>query len=413
MEKYIYFDNNATTIVPDTVIASICKWYNMGNPSSNNVLGNKSTNLIESAKAAVAEYFGFSLKDYYVIFNSGASESNSYVITNAARSFKVETGKLPIIMHSNVEHKSVMHCIELLTADSLIAALPIYVNFDTGINLVKFEDMLKKNVSRVALIVVMYVNNETGIINNIKKIVEIAHKYNKPVHSDCVQAAGKIPLNISALGIDSVAISMHKMHGPIGTGICIIRKELVKNYGMCAEICGSQNFKLRGGTENIPGIAGALASIKYMLRDPILKKAADIVNNRNHIVIGLSKLFPCFYICDYGTSKSIAAKRSGVVIYWLTNKEFSNVVTNTILLSVYKPKVCNQTLMAELEAEGIIVSTGSACNASETDGSTVVKNMQVPEELHNGVLRISLGIETTKSDASVFVKVFSKILGSI
>jgi cysteine desulfurase len=383
----------------------------MGNPSSNNKLGNKSTNLIETAKSAVAKYFNFSLKDYYVIFNSGASESNSYVITNAARSFKVETGRLPIIMHSNVEHKSVLHCIELLSADSLTAAVPIHVNFDTGIDLVKFEDNLKKHAARVALVVVMYVNNETGIINNIKKIVEIAHKYNKPVHSDCVQAAGKIPLNIQGLGVDSVAISMHKLHGPIGTGICIIRKDLIKNYGMCAEVCGTQNFKLRGGTENVPGIAGVLAAINYMNREPILRKLDDIVDNRDYIVISLSKYFPCFYIGEYKTSKAIAAMRSGIAIYWLTNKGFVNTVTNTILLSVYKPKINNQVIMLQLEAEGIIVSTGSACNAAEEDGgSFVVKNMLVPEPLHAGVFRISLGIETTRSDASTFVRVFSKLI---
>lgn len=405
-----YFDNNATTMVPERVVKAICKWFNTGNPSAQYKSAVISQEMIMSTRQLIAKTFSFSLDDYYVIFNSGASEGNCSVLLSAARAYKKITGKVPHFVVSSVEHKSLLNCIDDLVSDKLITVTRLPAAY-RSITPAELEAAIQPNT---ALISIMAANNETGILNNLAPLTDIAHKHNIPFHSDSVQITGKMDFSIRRNGLDAVTLSFHKFHGPVGLGLCIIRKDFISGYKMCPVICGTQNYALRGGTENVPLIAGAYEAMRYTFYGThTLGDVCDYVAGmRNYIVEELSKRFKCFYISQYGTAPSNAAIElagpKNPVLYLITTKDFVGTLPNTILIAVYKPKVCNAALRAGMEARGVIIGIGSACDKSSE--SHVVRALKVPELLRPGMLRISLSSENTKAECKKLIEVFTQIV---
>lgn len=398
-----YLDANATTFMPDIVIKSMVKWTNKGNASAQYESAMECRDLMNTFRQLLLTEHGFT--NHTVIFTSGASESNSHILTSSARSFMVKTGHLPHIIVSAVEHKSILSCCEDLKNDGLCQYTKVEVNTsgpDYGtVSPEVLEAAIKPNT---CLISIMTANNETGIINDIPALAAIAHKHKIPFHTDCVQSFGK---NGVYSGVDACSISFHKLHGPPGLGCLILRNNFIEGYGLKALIAGTQNFGLRGGTENIPAIGASYAAYKYTY----LKRAEKnqyITSMMNYLKALLCKYLECHYIDEYEAEKDTKNK-----IFWITNRDPNRVLCNTLLLAVYKEKFCNIKMKEGLNSFGIIVSIGSACNTSSNKSSDVVQSLNIPRELRSGILRISLPDDVTKQDIIKFVTHFLGLIDTV
>jgi cysteine desulfurase len=277
------------------------------------------------------------------------------------------------------------------------------VDVDGFVKVDSLEDAIKENT---CLISIMTANNETGVINNISQLGKIAHKHGVPFHSDTVQIFGKLPINPSKNNIDAFSVSFHKLNGPIGAGLLVISKDLISNYDLRAFISGSQNDEMRGGTENIAAIAGAFKAFKVTM-EKRTEKNEKLLRLKKYMMTEISRHVET----AYHTDAPICAGDDPRVI-WITPKDLSHVLPNTLLLSVCRANFCNLACQSALERLGIIVSIGSACNSSVKHESHVVKAMKISPKLYGGILRISMTDYTTKSEIDKFVIAFIKIIHS-
>ena len=438
--------------MPPEVIETVVRWMNRGNPSAEYASARESQKLMQRFRQHLAAEGGFDLdgpKGYTIIFTSGGSEGNSHVLTSAARAYASKTGKLPHIITGAAEHKSVLACCRQLARDRMIqlTILPVKkvgLGSEGRAGTVDPEELRNAIRSNTCLVSIMAANNETGAINDIRALGAVAHDHKIPFHSDIVQLFGKSTVHPASLNLDAFTVAFHKLHGPPGVGLLALRNDFIEGYGLNALIAGNQNLALRGGTENLPGIAGAFAAYKYTMTDRG-RKNQQVRHIRDGIQSALAQRFLVVHVDDYCEARprvpdgnpmtprssrvpaaprtprgvALAQKLDGAidrdapVIVWLSPSDRVKVLPNTILLSVLRAGgFCNKKMRAALEANGIIISIGSACNASDTGPSHVVDAMDVPPELWPGVLRISLSDETTVSEASTFVKRFAEMAAS-
>lgn len=441
--RVVYFNANSTTVMPRSVIDSMLKWVNRGNPADDHKAAQEGRRLISMFRDLIASVCGFSLEGgdgFAVVLTSGASESNNFIVTSVQRSYTHKTGKIPHIITSAVEHKSLMDCCLGLEREKLIelTILPVQTADKTmtclgAVNPATVKAAIRSNT---CLITIMAANNETGIINDINAIGDIARDAKIPFHTDAVQLFGKTPINTKETHVDAFSLSFHKLHGPPGIGALVIRRNFIAGYELCPLICGSQNEGLRGGTESLHSIAAAFAAIDYTLSDRA-EKNEKVLKMRNSIIAVLAKRIPCMYLEDYVKSSKDSAELSKYVqsgtplVVWIAPKgapqgapqgpsqgpsqgpmPSAQVLPGTLFLSVLKAKFCNRAARAALEARGIIVSVGSACNSSSHAPSGVVQAMKIPRELQDGVLRVSLPDNVSVEDIIHFVKNFIHVVMS-
>lgn len=440
----VYLDCNATTLMPQTAIDAMVRWCNRGNPSAEYASAQEARKMMDAFRHKIAVECGFELggpTGYTIIFTSGASESNCHIVTSTVRSYMAKTKHLPHIITSAVEHKSLLSCCLRLAKEGLcqLTVLPVGRS-GPGLGAVHPDDL--KNAIRLntCLVTIMAANNETGVLNNLHALSTIARRTNIPFHTDAVQLFGKGAMHPNSLGIDAFSVSFHKLHGPPGIGLLVLRQSLVDGYDLCPHICGSQNGGLRGGTENLQGIAAAFAAFRHTMTDRT-RKTARMQRLRDAIKITVATRLPCFYLDEHPADRppsidggitdppppvhngSQAARRAialsekggAPVVFWIAPADVRRVLPNTLLLSVRRPGFCNKAARSALETRGVIVSIGSACNSSEAshgNASSVVTAMAVPRELQGGVLRVSLGDDTTEADIKSFVFHFIAVVAS-
>ena len=291
----------------------------------------------------------------------------------------------------------------------------------------------------------MAANNETGILNNLRELAAITRRARVPFHTDAVQLFGKSPVRPLALGVDAFSASFHKLHGPPGVGLLVVRRALVEGYDLGAHICGTQNGGLRGGTENLPGIAGSFVAFRLTVAERG-EKTARILRLRAALKAAIASRLPCFPLDSHpadrppsidggitpappaphnGTPEArraiaLAEKKETPVVFWIAPEDDRRVLPNTILLAVRRPGFCNRAARAALEKRGVIVSLGSACNSASGQGleakrgspSNVAEAMRVPAALLGGILRVSLGDDTAAEDVKTFVRHFLAVVTS-
>jgi len=398
-----YLDANATTFMPDIVVRAMVKWTNKGNPSANYGSANECRDLMEVFRKSILQ--DNRLTNHTILFTSGASESNSHILTSTVRSFMRKTGHLPHVIISSIEHKSIQLCCENLKNDGLCDYTKISVRTDKDkfgtIDPADLEQAIRPNT---CLISIMTANNETGIINDIPALTGVAHKYKIPFHTDCVQSFGKFGVYNE---VDACSVSFHKFYGPPGLGLLIIRTNFIQGYDLKAMITGTQNNGLRGGTENMPAIGAAYAAYKYNLVGR---------NDKNNYLLSMKQLLkrtlnnyiPCYYFDEFEQQRHTKNK-----IFWISNRDEVKMIPNTLLIAVYKDKFCNIRMKEELEKKNIIVGLGSACNTSAAKLSDVVSSLQIPIELIGGILRISLTDDVTNQHIIHFVTHFINLQDSV
>lgn len=390
INKCIYLDNNAATSIPHCVAKTMLMWINKGNPSSDNYIAKECKDLMDEFKRYIYKMLHASKKDYDIIFNSGSSESNSYVLHSICRSKKDH------IIVSAIEHESIINAVNELVDAGRATVTWIKPNRNGFIDAPEIKKAIKKTTK---LVMVMHANNETGAINDIPAIYEVCQKAEVPLYSDTAQTFGKLPIRLDKYPLDGLCASFAKTHGLAGSGLLIIKRTFIRENNMRSIIGGRQNDSLRGGTYNIVGMASGFEGLQYIMMDRQAKNdRAETL--KITLVETLSRVYPTCHWRDYKKFKGKTEPHFVII------GNYSEYLPTTLLFSFVKDKVCNSKLRKELEKHHVIVSVGSACGADSTKASHVVDAMGLPKEIKRGTLRISMGDSTTLNDIKIFLQVY-------
>jgi cysteine desulfurase len=424
-QDFIYLDNNATTRVCDEATRLMTDWIqSCSNISSSNKLGLAGRDLVDKARAEVDRLC--SLKGHYhILFTSGASESNCTVLHMVVDAWHKNVGTRPHIVSTSIEHKSILESLHQLSEAKRADVTLVEPNMYGIVDPADVEAAIKKNT---ALVTVMFANNELGSIQMVRKIGAIAHRHQVPFHTDAVQIFGKIAIDIPSFNIDALSMSFHKLYGPPGMGLLILRKTFVDGYKLQGQISGSQQAGLRGGTENLPGIAGATGALISNFRKRREKNARleqlralmlELLTCKNPwgYLLPLVEYAEFYDDASGGAAKKVEPRRlpmhirtakRGKALCILGPGEKNSYLPNTLLMSVvdYDKDFCNVKFKKMLETQGVIVSIGSACNTASKNASHVLTAVGAPPIIKRGVLRVSLGDLNTQTDIRNFARIF-------
>lgn len=370
----VYLDNAATTCLDREVALKMTPYSNKlyANASAIHLLGQKNYLDLMTAKEKIASILGGKSSEYY--FTSSASESNNMIIKGLAMANS--KGKRNKIIVSEIEHPSVLESVKTLK-DFGFQIEYIKANEKGIITKSALEGIIDE---KTLLVSVMMINNEIGTINNIKPLAKVAHEKGAYFHCDAVQAIPYIDINIEKMGIDMLSLSAHKFHGPKGVGLAYINSK-IKIKPLISG--GEQEQGLRAGTYNLPAIIGMTKALEVSYRDRE-KNIDKIKDLRDYLWKEMNKQIPDLKI--NGDMKNRASFNLNVM--------FRSIEGEAILM--------------DLSKQGISVSTGSACSASNLRGSYVLQSMGLDKNYLNSNIRFSLSKYNTKAEMDYTVKCLVK-----
>lgn len=376
--EHIYLDSAASTPVADEVIAEMLPFMKQqyGNPSSIHRFGRETTRAIQLARKRVAGLVGASPRE--ITFTSGGTEADNLALKGAM--MQTEGQKKNRIITSSIEHDAILEpCKDLERMGIQVTYLPV-----TGEGLVRpsdFKDVISQH-DDIALVSIMYANNEVGTVQPIKELADIVHRASALFHTDAVQAAGKVPINIKSLGVDMMSMSSHKINGPKGVGALYVRSGL--NI-MPIIHGGGQEMSLRSGTENVPGIVGFGKACEL---------AAKRMSEYQQHVAGLRD-----YLVERVLQEIPHSRLNGSRIARIPNNaHFTFFGVN------------GEDLIIKLDENDVAASTGSACSVKKQKPSHVLKAMGFSYEEITGSLRLSLGMHNTKEEIDRTVLALSSVV---
>lgn len=406
--RTIYFDNNATTKICPAASKAVHKCISYFNPSSDNKLAQPAKQLLTKAKNSLLAHCNVNSATHIPIFTSGASESNCLIIRSCVEAFRRKLSdrgidEKPHIILSAIEHKASMLCANNLVESGIAEVSFVPVTIFGNVLVDKVEQEIRPNT---CLISIMYANNELPTINNIQAIAKMARQNQIPVHSDAVQIFGKYKIDLAKNPISAISGSAHKFYGPKGVGFLIIEKALVDGYQLCGQIGGTQQGGLRGGTENIHGIAGLMTSLKDTFKQR-KSKTTKLMKLRETFLSLISNHYPLLEYVDFVKRQNTTTESKDeipdieLVSLGPPSAQKTFILPNTILLSICKHRgipFCNVKLRKFLNQKNIIVSIGSACSTQSTKSSHVLEAIGAPSVVKRGVLRISFGDHNTMQE---------------
>lgn len=370
--KNIYLDNNATTSIADEVreyMEGIFEIY--GNPSSIHNEGKKASRIIEHARRQIAQQLKCTSRR--IIFTGSGTESNNIAVKGVALASGKEKNH---IITSSVEHPAVLNCCKWLESQGFRVT---YLAVDTKGRL--DPDDVKRSIGKkTCLVSIMLVNNITGNIQPIKEISNITKQNNVVLHSDAVQAAGKIDIDVNDLGADLLTISAHKLYGPKGVGALYIKKGTrLENliHG------GGQEYGIRSATENILGIGGFGKAAEMIPR--YLRCMGEVKRLRDKLESGIKDIAKCFINAD--TSRRVA---------------------NTSNITLHKLR--GESIVLEAAKRGLCFSSGSACHSGSPDPSQALLAMGLSEEEAHCSLRFSLSYKTSEQEIDETIQAIKEII---
>ena len=375
MNLRIYLDYCATTPVHPSVLNAMLRAFDsdFGNPSSMHWAGKYSKQLMNQARANVAN--GIGCQPSEIIFTSGATEADNLALFGILRLFPSNEAHL---ITSAIEHHAILHAAHRLEQDGYsVTYLPVNEH-----GLVNPEDVRRAIRPETKLISIMYVNNEVGSIQPIAEIGKLAREHNIRFHTDAVQAVGLFDVNVDELNVDMLSLSAHKIYGPKGIGALYVRSGLELAPMILG---GPQEGSLRAGTENVPGIVGLGAAMNLVCAHRA-EERIRIMELRKSLINGLQSI---------GTA---------VIVNGLEEKSASHI------LSISFIGVDAEMMLIRLNSEGIAVSLGSACNSESIEPSHVLTAMKLSQEQIESTLRISLGMPTTERELDILLGVIERVL---
>ena len=366
----IYLDYNATAPLRPEARDALLAALDIGNPSSVHEEGRKARALVEAARADVARLVGAPAET--VIFTSGGTEA-----CNLALGLRqAPAGEIKRLLVSAIEHSAVLAAAK----ESGMPVEELPVTPDGVLDLDALDAALADDTP--ALVCVMLANNETGVIQPIAEVAAKTRAHGSLLFCDGVQAAGKIDINLFALGVDALSLSGHKLGAPMGVGALVTRPAVVVPPQL---IGGGQELGRRAGSENISGITAFAAAARAAMRD--LEAFADLADRRDEM------------------EAALLAAQAQLVVYGKGAPRLAN--TSCFALSGLNA----ETLVMAMDLAGISVSAGSACSSGKVSRSHVLAAMRAEPHISKGVLRVSLGWQSRAEDTQKLVNEWSKLAG--
>ncbi|MGA3206401.1 MAG: cysteine desulfurase family protein [Syntrophales bacterium] len=373
--KTVYLDHCATTPLHPDVLTAMLPFlrHSFGNPSSIHAMGKKAREAVEEARGRVAALIGANAAE--IVFTSGGTEANNLAIKGVTHARKDRGSH---IVTSSIEHHAVLKTCQYLERNGFtVTYLPVDHH-----GIVNPEHVKNALTDKTILVSVMHANNEVGSIEPIDEIGRITAERGISFHTDAVQSAGKVPLNVEEMGVDLLSISAHKFHGPKGIGALYIREEVSIDPILHG---GGQERDIRSGTENVASIAG-LGKACELAGETVAVRMDEITKMRDALQERISAAVPGLTINGHPVSR-------------LPN-----------CLSVSVPAIMGETIVRDLDARGIAVSAGSACTSHSVEISHVLSAMGLPKETAQGTVRLSLGIMNTPDEIEYAVASFIEVV---
>ena len=365
----IYLDNAATTKMSKNAIDEMCKYMDQtyGNPSSLHTVGQEAAEALADARSRVAKCIGATARD--ITFTSGGSEADNQAIISAAK-IGAKKGKKHIISTA-FEHHAVLHTLNKLADEGYeITLLDVHEN-----GLVTPEQVAEAIKDETCLVTIMFANNEIGTIQSIKEIGAICREKGVLFHTDAVQAAGHIKIDVEELNIDMLSLSAHKFHGPKGVGVLYAKKGILLSNLIEG---GAQERGKRAGTENIPGI---------MAMTKALEDACGSIDENKEKV---SKLRDCLI------------EGLSTIPHSILNGDKTNRLPGNVNFCF--EGIEGESLLLLLDDKGVCASSGSACTSGSLDPSHVLLAIGRVHDIAHGSLRLSLSEETTQEEIDYTIK---------
>ncbi|CAI4226564.1 unnamed protein product [Auanema sp. JU1783] len=383
----IYVDYNATTpLEPDVVAAVNEGLYLWANPSSNHPLSSKAAEEIDVARTHIATLLN--VEKHEVIFTSGGTESNNWIIHSAVSKYiEGNPSKIPHVICSAIEHPSILNKLHDLVNHKIIELSECDISLETGvIDLDCFEQLLRDNT---CLVTVMLANNETGVIQPIRGISDILKKNEAKLggacffHTDASQAIGKMKVDLVELGADALTVVGHKFYGP-RNGALIVREPWKSLYLKPLLFGGNQEFGFRSGTENTPMIMGLGAAAKLSYQN---------IDMYNHHLLDVR---------DYFEERLNVELPNNYVVNFKTSPRLPN--TSSVSFHNYPGNACE--LLESCKA--FLASTGAACHTGAV--SAILTSCGVAYEISSRTIRFSFGRESTKADVATIIAELKQVL---
>lgn len=360
-----YLDHNATTPIDERVLAVMLPFLreHYGNASSRHELGTRSRQAIAQARAQVAELVG--AHPSQVIFTSGGTEANNLVIKGVAASLAPSQ-----IVIGATEHLCVMHPAQALARNGWqCRQLPV-----SSAGLISAQALTDAMREPTAMLSVMLANNETGVIQDVAQLAHLAREQGAIVHTDAVQALGKIAVDFAALEVHAMTLSGHKINGPKGIGALVVDKRLDLQAQLAG---GGQERGFRGGTENVAAIVGFGAACE-LAKARFAAAHTHAITLRQHLETGLIALGAYIFGAD------------------------ATRLPNTVYFAL--PRIHGEALVIALDNLGFALSSGAACSSNHSGISTTLMAMGVAPELAHGAVRCSLGITNTAIEVDALLQ---------
>ena len=381
----IYLDHAATTATDPRVVAAMLPYLTSawGNPSSIYAEAREARKGLDGARRAVAEVLGSKVNE--IIFTSGGTEADNLALRGAAEAARTRDGERNHIITTAIEHHAVLHEAEALSkAGFRVTYLPV-----DGEGFVDLEALAEALDETTALVSVMYANNEVGTIEPIAEVVRLVKERDPRimVHTDAVQAAGTLDLDVDALGVDLLSIAAHKIYGPKGVGALYVRG---RTPFVAQTVGGSQERNRRAGTENVAGAVGLATALRL---------AAEERTSRNEMLIGMRDR-----LLD-----EVPRRVPDTIV--TGPKDRSRRLANSASFAFRHLE--GEAVLLQLDLDGIAASSGSACTTASLEPSHVLVAMGVPEEYLRGSLRLTLGVENTMTDVERVLEVLPPAVARI
>lgn len=365
----VYFDHNSTTALKPEVLAQMMPWMSQqhGNPTSRHVFGRNARDAIEYARGQVAKSVGVQASQ--VVFTAGGTEANNFAITGIAGNLEPSQ-----VLTSRIEHPCISGpALALRSRGWQTNQIAVDANCQIDV-----ADLKRLLANPTGLVSIMLANNETGALQDIAQISALVKQHKAYLHTDAVQALGKVAVDFMELGVNAMTISSHKIGGPLGAGALILDKRVDIQpllYG------GGQEKGLRSGTENIAAIVGFGAACELASRN-LAEKTEQYQALRSQLETGLSKL--------------------NAVVF----AQQAQRLPNTSFFAI--PNIEGETLVTALDKQGFAVASGSACSSDSGEPSHVLLAMGIEADLARGAIRVSFGTENSSAQVDQFLHVLQQ-----
>ncbi len=373
--RKIYLDCAATTMTDPQVVKAMLPYFadKFGNPSSIHSFGQEAKAAMEEAREKIASFLG--AKQEEIIFTSGGTESDNFAIKGVAYANQKKGNH---IITSSIEHHAVLNSCKFLEKMMGFKVTYLPVNKD---GLLDPKDVKKAITDKTILISIMHANNEIGVIQPIREIGRIAKEKGIPFHADTVQTFGHISINVDELNVDLLSISGHKLYGPKGVGALYVRKGTRIVPFMHG---GDQERNRRASTQNVSGIVG-LGKAVELIKEEMDAEMKRLISLRDKLIKGI--------LDNIGYSR--------------LNGHPTKRLPNNVNVSI--EYIEGESLLLNLDMEGIAASTGSACTSSSLEASHVLLALGLSHEVAHSSLRFTMGRYTKEKDVDFLLEVLPKI----